>query len=206
MFQIRDVKFLLEAVGIMSWWEYCWSIGLEIDFSHAWCTPHCVHCQFLSGDGKFLLEGVGTELVQIPLINGIVDSFVRHALCALSVIFRDNLSWNFDLVQILFIEYVKCLSTLVTERFKKWQMCWISWFWDGFVRHCQRNWILINLNEQHKWNFFRDGNLLLWVVGMFSWFKYSGCIGLLTQNTKKWQIVINKKRKKSTGCFFLVLL
>ena len=63
-----------------------------------------MHCQFLSDDGKFLLEGVGTELVQIPLINGIVDpSFVRHALCALSVIFRDNLSWNFDLVQILFI-------------------------------------------------------------------------------------------------------
>ena len=43
-------------------------------------------------DVKFLLEGVGTELVQIPLINGIVDSFVRHALCALSVIFHDNLS------------------------------------------------------------------------------------------------------------------
>ena len=103
-------------------------------------------------------------------------------------------------------EYVKCLSTLVTERFKKWQMSWISWFWDGFVGHCQRNWILIKLNEHHKWNFFRDGNLLVGVVGMFSWFKYSGCIGLLTQNTKKWQIVINKKRKKSTGCFFLVLL
>ena len=49
-----------------------------------------MHCQFLSGDGKFLLEGVGTELVQIPLINGIVDSFVRHALCALSVIFCDG--------------------------------------------------------------------------------------------------------------------
>ena len=62
-----------------------------------------MHCQFLSGDGKFLLEEVGTELVQIPWINGIVDSLVRHALCALSVIFRDNLSWNFDLVQTLFI-------------------------------------------------------------------------------------------------------
>ena len=126
-----------------------------------------------------------------------------------SVIFRD---WTISLGILTLckfsssFEYVKCLSTLVTERFKKWQMCWISWFWDGFVRHCQRNWILIKLNEQHKWNFFRDGNLLLWVVGMFSWFKYSGCIGLLTQNTKKWQIVINKKRKKSTGCFFLVLL
>ena len=116
MFQIRDVKFLLEAVGIMSWWEYCWSIGLEIDFSHAWCTPHCVHCQFLSGDGKFLLEGVGTELVQIPLINGIVDSFVRHALCALSVIFRDNLSWNFDLVQILFIIWIRQVSVHVSNR------------------------------------------------------------------------------------------
>ena len=116
MFQICDVKFLIEAVGIMSWWEYCWSIGLEIDFSHAWCTPHCVHCQFLSGDGKFLLEGVGTELVQIPLINGIVDSFVRHALCALSVIFRDNLSWNFDLVQILFIIWIRQVSVHVCNR------------------------------------------------------------------------------------------
>ena len=153
MFQIRDVKFLLEAVGIMSWWEYCWSIGLEIDFSHAWCTPHCVHCRFLSGDGKFLLEGVGTELVQIPLINGIVDSFVRHALCALSVIFRDNLSWNFDLVQILFIIWIRqALSTLVTERFKKWQMSLISWFWDGFVGHCRYYFVPKELNTyQIKW-------------------------------------------------------
>ena len=71
-------------------------------------------------DGKFLLEGVGTELVQIPLMNGIVDSFVRHALCALSVIFRDISLGILTLCKFSSsFEYVKCLSTLVTERFKK---------------------------------------------------------------------------------------
>ena len=79
-----------------------------------------MHCQFLSGDGKFLLEGVGTELVQIPLINGIVDSLLDthyvHCLLyfviiSLGILTLCKFSSSF--------EYVKCLSTLVTERFKK---------------------------------------------------------------------------------------
>ena len=123
-----------------------------------------------------------------------------------------NLCWNFDVVWILFIIWIRQVSVHVCNRkiqkvtnvLNHLVLRWVCWALS-FLFRAQRKLILIKLNEQHKWNFFRDGNLLLGVVGMFSWFKYSGCIGLLTQNTKKWQIVINKKRKKFTGCFFLVL-
>ena len=51
----HDMKFLLEAFGILSLCGYCSSIGLQIVF----LGKHGVHLSVFFRDVKFLLEAVG---------------------------------------------------------------------------------------------------------------------------------------------------
>ena len=48
------MEFLLEAVGILSFFKYSWSIRIGMFFRHAWLT-----LPVFFYDGKFLLEAVG---------------------------------------------------------------------------------------------------------------------------------------------------
>ena len=79
-----DGKFLLEAVGILSLFNYSWTIGLQIiSFG-----KHGLQCLFSFMMEFFARGSWNFELVQIFLINWIV--FDRHAWFALSVFFRDG--------------------------------------------------------------------------------------------------------------------
>ena len=79
MFQIRDVKFLLEAIGIMSLCQYSWSIGLQIDFLDTHGILHIVNTISFNLAKEILAWGSWNfELVQLFLINWIVDSFMHY--------------------------------------------------------------------------------------------------------------------------------
>ena len=148
----RDGKFLLGPVGILSLYNYSWSIGVQI---------------VLEGThGKFLVEAAGISSLQLFFINWIAHCFARHAWCSPSVLFRAgkfllgpvgilslyNYSWSIGVQIVLEGTHGKFL--VEAAGISSLQLFFINW-----IAHCFA------------------GKILLEVVGILSLRNYSWSIG-----------------------------
>ena len=119
IFQIRDVKLLL---SLGSWnykvltCEYCWWIGLQIDFLETHDVLHIV-CTV-----SFCLAAENSCLGEMELLacGNILFQLTRIMCTVCYSSWWENLAWNFDLVQIL--------NKLTEQHNWKCTVCFLSWW------------------------------------------------------------------------------